>query len=67
MAISKQSVAVLDLRFDPHNPRLPEDVERTQGDMFRFIVREIGVDDLLDSLSTSGVIEADLPPEISTI
>lgn len=59
MAISIQPVAVLDLRFDPHNPRLPEDVERTQNDMFSFIVREIGIDDLLDSLSTSGVIEAD--------
>jgi len=50
---------VVDLRFDPHNPRLPEDVDRNQEDMFRFIVREIGVDDLIDSLSTSGVIEAD--------
>ena len=59
MPITTQPVAVKDLRFDPHNPRLPEDVDRTQGDMFRFIVREIGVDDLLDSLSTSGVIEAD--------
>lgn len=50
---------VLDLRFDPHNPRLPEDVDRTQSDMFAFIVRDIGVDDLIDSLSTSGLIEAD--------
>jgi hypothetical protein len=59
MPIQTIPVKVSDLRFDPHNPRLPEDVERTQSDMFRFIVREIGVDDLLDSLSTSGLIEAD--------
>jgi hypothetical protein len=59
MAIQKLTLAVDDLRFDPHNPRLPEDVDRNQGDMFTFIVREIGVDDLVDSLSASGVIEAD--------
>ena len=59
MPIETFPANVVDLRFDPHNPRLPEDVDRTQPDMFSFIVREIGVDDLLDSLSTSGIIEAD--------
>ena len=59
MAIQTNPVAVVDLRFDPQNPRLPEDLERTQIEMFRFIVREVGVDDLLDSLSISGVIEGD--------
>jgi hypothetical protein len=59
MSIQSVSAKVVDLRFDPHNPRLPEDVDRTQNDMFAFIVREIGVDDLLDSISASGVIEAD--------
>lgn len=59
MPIKTFTRPVKDLRFDPHNPRLPEDVERTQSEMFRFIVREVGVDDLLDSMSTSGLIEAD--------
>lgn len=59
MAITEQTVRVPDLRLDPHNPRLPEDIGRTQEEMLRFIVREIGVDDLIDSLSTSGVIHAD--------
>ena len=59
MAIQTIIANVLDLRLDPQNPRLPEEVERTQTAMLRFIVREVGVDDLLDSLSTSGMIEAD--------
>ncbi len=59
MPIQETTANVADLRFDPHNPRLPEDVERNQPDIFRFIVREIGVDDLLDSFSSSGVINAD--------
>jgi hypothetical protein len=59
MPIKIFPVDVADLRLDPENPRLPEDVERTQEDMLSFIVHEIGVDDLLDSMSTSGMIEAD--------
>ncbi len=59
MPIQETTASVLDLQFDPQNPRLPEDVQRTQPDMFRYIVREIGVDDLIDSFSSSGVINAD--------
>jgi hypothetical protein len=59
MPIKTQLVDVIDLRFDPHNPRLPEDLEKTQDEIFRYIVDEIGVDDLIDSLSASGMIAAD--------
>jgi hypothetical protein len=59
MAKSIKPVKVADLLFDPLNPRLPEDVEKTQKAMFRFIVREIGVADLLDSIGSSGVIAGD--------
>jgi hypothetical protein len=59
MSIKSFPVEVANLRFDPENPRLPEDLERSQAEMFSFIVQEIGVDDLLDSMSTSGMIEAD--------
>ena len=54
-----QSVEVQNLLFDPHNPRLPSDVGTSEKEIFRFLVDEIGVDDLLNSIASSGVIEGD--------
>lgn len=59
MPIDKKSVAVEKLHFDPQNPRLPGDFSSDQKEIFRFLVDEIGVDDLLNSMASSGAIEGD--------
>jgi hypothetical protein len=59
MPIQHLSVLVKDLRFDPNNPRLDEDTGNNQPHIFRFLVDEIGVDDLLQSISSAGMLEGD--------
>ena len=59
MAIETKKVEVKDLLFDPENPRLPETVKNEQPRIFRFLVDTIGIDDVLNSLATSGLIEGD--------
>jgi hypothetical protein len=59
MPISTQLVEVQNLLFDPHNPRLPSEVGPSEKEIFRFLVDEIGIDDLLNSIASSGVIEGD--------
>ena len=48
-----------DLFFDPDNPRLLADFGDDQGKMFRYLITDIGVDDLLQSISASGLFNAD--------
>lgn len=56
----KQFTAKLaDLNFDPANPRLIGDFENDQDKMFRYLITDIGVDDLLESISASGLFNAD--------
>jgi hypothetical protein len=57
MAIETIPVDVKDLLFDPGNPRLPE--KENQRQIFRFLVDDIGIEDLLNSIAASGVIEGD--------
>src|ERR1700704_2403613 len=52
-------VALSQLLFDPNNPRLDEGIGQDQQRIFRFLVDEIGVDDLLQSISSAGMIRAD--------
>jgi len=59
MPIQRLAVDVAQLRFDPDNPRLDEDAGRDQEHIFRFLVDEIGVDDLLQSISSAGMLEGD--------
>jgi ParB-like nuclease family protein len=59
MAIETKIVAVDRLLFDPQNPRLPEELGGDQRQLFRYLVDDIGVDDLLSSLAASGAIEGD--------
>ena len=59
MAIQTEEVEIKQLLFDPHNPRLPELLGKTQPEIFRFLVDEIGVEDVLQSIAASGVIEGD--------
>jgi hypothetical protein len=59
MPIEFKSVEVQNLLFDPHNPRLPSEIGSSEKEIFRFLVDEIGVDDLLNSIASSGVIEGD--------
>jgi hypothetical protein len=59
MAIESQLVEVQNLLFDPHNPRLPSELGNSEKAIFRFLVDEIGIDDLLNSIASSGVIEGD--------
>jgi len=59
MPIEIQRVEVKSLLFDPHNPRLPGEFGESEKDIFRFLVDAIGVDDLIDSMASSGVIEGD--------
>lgn len=54
-----KDVEIKQLLFDPHNPRLPELLGKTQTEIFRFLVDEIGVEDVLQSIASSGVIEGD--------
>lgn len=48
-----------ELFFDPKNPRLVGDFGDDQDKMFRFLITDIGVEDLLESLATTGIFEAD--------
>ena len=49
-----------ELFFDPSNPRLIGDFgEDDQEKMFRYLITDIGVEDLLESLSASGLFDAD--------
>src|SRR5258708_33811403 len=59
MAIESKIVAVDHLLFDPQNPRLPEELGGDQRQLFRYLVDDIGVEDLLSSLAASGAIEGD--------
>jgi hypothetical protein len=59
MAITKREVEVKQLLFDPHNPRLPESLGKGQPEIFRFLVDEIGVDDVMQSIAAAGMIEGD--------
>jgi transposase-like protein len=59
MPIKTQPVEVQNLLFDPHNPRLPSEIGNSEKEIFRYLVDEIGVDDLLNSIASSGVIEGD--------
>ena len=58
MAIEIQ-VEIKQLLFDPNNPRLPELLGKNQTEIFRFLVDEIGIEDVLQSIAASGVIEGD--------
>jgi hypothetical protein len=59
MAIASHKVEIRNLLFDPENPRLPEELHGDQRQIFRFLVDDIGVEDLLNSMSASGAIQAD--------
>lgn len=59
MAIHTENIEIKDLFFDPENPRLPEEVGSDQRKIFRFLVDDIGVEDVLNSMAASGVIEGD--------
>jgi ParB-like nuclease family protein len=59
MAITTQKVDIPNLHFDPNNPRLPEELQNDQPRIFRFLVDDIGVEDVLNSLAASGVIVGD--------
>src|SRR5260370_12614828 len=52
-------VEIKDLWFDPHNPRLPELQGKDQKEIFRFLVDDIGIEDVLQSIAASGMIEGD--------
>jgi hypothetical protein len=59
MAITSQTVDMKHLLFDPDNPRMVADLAGDQRKIFRFLVDDIGVDDVLNSLAASGMIPAD--------
>lgn len=59
MAITSQEVEVRHLLFDPDNPRMVVDLDADQKKIFRFLVDDIGVEDVLNSLAASGMIAGD--------
>src|SRR5713226_273749 len=59
MTIETKSIEVQHLLFDPANPRLPEELKDDQQQIFRFLVDDIGVEDVVNSMAASGVIHAD--------
>ena len=52
-------VEVKQLLFDPQNPRLPELLDKSQPEIFRFLVASIGIQDVLQSIAASGMIAGD--------
>lgn len=59
MPIETKDVRIDELLFDPQNPRLPELLGKNQREIFRFLVDDIGIEDVLQSLAASGLIEGD--------
>ena len=59
MPIETKEVEIKDLLFDPENPRLPELLGKDQTEIFRFLVNEIGVEDVVQSIAASGMIQGD--------
>lgn len=59
MAIHPKEVGIDELWFDPQNPRLPELLGKNQKEIFRFLVDDIGIEDVLQSIAASGMIEGD--------
>jgi hypothetical protein len=59
MAITTKTVDIKELLFDPQNPRLPELLGKNQTEIFRFLVDDIGIEDVLQSIAASGMIEGD--------
>jgi transposase-like protein len=59
MAIETKEVEIKRLLFDPANPRLPELLGKNQTEIFRFLVNEIGVEDVVQSIAASGMIPGD--------
>ncbi len=57
--IKRLAVDLENLKFDPHNPRVIPNLGGDQDKLFRYLITEIGVDDLLESLSASGLFNAD--------
>lgn len=47
------------LHFDPENPRFVNDFGNDPTPMFRYLITDIGVEDLLQSISASGLIDGD--------
>jgi transposase-like protein len=59
MPIVTREVEIKDLLFDSDNPRLPELLGKDQREIFRFLVSEIGVEDVIQSIAASGMIQGD--------
>jgi hypothetical protein len=59
MAITSKTVELKRLLFDPENPRLPEELKGDQQQIFRFLVDDIGIEDVLSSMAASGPISGD--------
>lgn len=54
------SVHLRELSFEPNNPRLIGDFgDNEYQKMFRYLITDIGVEDLLECLSASGLFEVD--------
>ena len=59
MARETIELEVEELLFDPENPRLPPGVGSSQKRIYRYLVDSIGVDDLLQAISSGGFVQAD--------
>ena len=57
--IEKRSAELDQLFFDPDNPRFLSGFGDDQVKMFRYLITDIGVEDLLQSISASGLIDGD--------
>jgi hypothetical protein len=56
---TKFTAKLSQLFFDPENPRFVASFDNDQTKMFRYLITDIGVDDLLQSISASGLIDGD--------
>ena len=59
MAPRSLEVELQTLHFDPDNPRLVGEFDGNEKKIFRYLITDIGVDDLLQSMGTIGFIDGD--------
>ena len=50
-----EQISVDDLLLDEDNPRLPADVEKTQGAMLEYIARQTSIEELMEAIGENGL------------
>ena len=54
-----EQISVDDLLLDEDNPRLPADVEKTQGAMLEYIARQTSIEELMEAIGENGFFNSE--------